>query len=326
MKRFLNIFLCFILIFNVCIITSFAEDKSSTTGSDTATVKETETALLNYLNSKEEKIQIGTPEYTEYLVELLMFENDESLKALPQYENIKIYASEYLTQIDNPNATVSKDGRMQLNKAEEAKTIADIKEEAKAETMEAMAETSVELPSAEASATSGYSDSKAVAYAKKWATSQNPLYKNHYNVDCTNFVSQCVKAGGKSMKKPSTIPTGINETTKYWYSVRYDDCRTNNIIYRWKESTSFIRVTDFFTYWKNKGISTAYYSTKKAAQNGAVIGDVVQLKNGDGRWFHSIIITGGSKGNRTFCAHSDSYKDKPVSKISGAVSYRSLKF
>ena len=165
MKRFLNIFLCFILIFNVCIITSFAEDKSSTTGSDTATVKETETTLLNYLNSKEEKIQIGTPEYTEYLVELLMFENDESLKALPQYENIKIYASEYLTQIDNPNATVSKDGRMQLNKAEEAKTIADIKEEAKAETMEAMAETSVELPSAEANA--AYSDSKAVAYAKK---------------------------------------------------------------------------------------------------------------------------------------------------------------
>ena len=188
------------MIFNVCIITSFAEDKSSTTGSDTATVKETETALLNYLNSKEEKIQIGTPEYTEYLVKLLTFENDESLKALPQYENIKIYASEYLTQIDNPNATVSKDGRMQLNKAEEAKTIA--------ETMEAMAETSVELPSAEANA--AYSDSKAVAYARKWAHSYNPLYNSHaIKGDCTNFVSQCVIAGGKSMKKPSPVPIGI---------------------------------------------------------------------------------------------------------------------
>lgn len=325
MKRFLNIFLCFILIFNVCIIISFAEDKSSTTGSDTATVKETETALLNYLNSKEEKIQIGTPEYTEYLVKLLTFENDESLKALPQYENIKIYASEYLTQIDNPNATVSKDGRMQLNKAEEAKTIADIKEEAKVETMEAMAETSVELPSAEANA--AYSDSKAVAYARKWALSYNPLYNSHaIKGDCTNFVSQCVIAGGKSMKKPSPVPIGIKSTTTHWYSIRYEEWHTNNYVYRWNESTSFIRVTDFFTYWKNNGISTAYYSTKNAAQNGAAIGDVVQLKNGDGKWYHSIIITGGSKGNRTFCAHSDPHKDKPVSGISGAVSYRSLKF
>lgn len=324
MKRFLNIFLCFILIFNVCIITSFAEDKSSTAGSDTATVKETETALLNYLNSKEEKIQIGTPEYTEYLVELLMFENDESLKALPQYENIKIYASEYLTQIDNPNATVSKDGRMQLNKAEEAKTIADIKEEAKAETMEAMAETSVELPSAEANA--AYSDSKAVAYAKKWAKSRNSLYRNHGSADCTNFVSQCVKAGGKSMKKPSPVPTGIKSTTTHWYSIRYEEWHTNNYVYRWNESTSFIRVTDFFTYWKNNGISTAYYSSKNAAQNGAVIGDVVQLKNGSGKWFHSIIITGGKKGALTYCGHSINRLDEPLKNISDVVLYRALKF
>lgn len=119
---------------------------------------------------------------------------------------------------------------------------------------------------------------------------------------------------------------GVNETKKYWYSIRYEEWHGNSSVYRWKESTSFIRVGDFYTYWKNKGITTTSYSNKTKLQNGAAIGEVIQLKNGDGKWFHSIIITGGSKGDRLYCGHSSNRKDYPVKKISGAVSFRGLKF
>ena len=129
------------------------------------------------------------------------------------------------------------------------------------------------------------------------------------------------------MKKPSPIPNGLKSTTTYWYSVAYLDTGTSNEPKtKWKESSSFTVVGDFYTYWKKKGVSTATYSNKTKLQNGAKVGEVVQLKNKNGKWFHSIIITGGSKGDRTYCGHTSNRKDYPIKKLSGAVSYRGLKF
>lgn len=258
----------------------------------------------------------------DYLTELLMFENDECLKRISQYEDIKIYASEYLSNLNNNNAIVEKDKKIYLNANEQGKTIDLIKKEAEEEVI---AEEKNKIVSNAIMNQKGYSDSRAINYAIKWAKSRNSLY-NSYSADCTNFVSQCVKAGGKSMYKPSPTPTGVKNTTKYWYSVRYEDWHANHYIHRWKESTSFIRVSDFYMYWKNKGIKTASYSIKSKLQNDAAIGDVIQLKNGSGKWFHSIIITGGSKGARKYCGHSSNRLDEPVKNISGSVSYRALKF
>ena len=41
-----------------------------------------------------------------------------------------------------------------------------------------------------------YNADNAIAYADKWATSRNPEYKQYPGVDCCNFVSQCMYAGG----------------------------------------------------------------------------------------------------------------------------------
>lgn len=163
-----------------------------------------------------------------------------------------------------------------------------------------------------------YADSKAIEYARKYYSLRNYSY-NHYDADCTNFVSQCVKAGGKSMTKPADIGQRITKTTKYWYVARTPNGKAS---YRYDESSSFINVSDFYTYWINHEITAVSYSTKVKLQGGAIPGDVVQLKNGDGKWFHSIIITGGSKGARTYCVHSNNIKDAKVANISGAVSYR----
>lgn len=124
------------------------------------------------------------------------------------------------------------------------------------------------------------------------------------------------------MTKPSTIPTGITGSVNHWYSVRY----TSNGTYKWKESSSFINVLDFYTYWKNKGITTASYSSKAALKNGAGVSNIVQLKNGSGKWYHSIIITGGVGDRMTYCCHTGDVEGGLIDNISGAVSYRALKF
>ncbi len=49
--------------------------------------------------------------------------------------------------------------------------------------------------------TVNYNRSLAIAYAKKWALSRNPIYYNFDAVggDCTSFISQCLFAGSKKM-------------------------------------------------------------------------------------------------------------------------------
>ncbi|HJD23708.1 MAG TPA: amidase domain-containing protein [Firmicutes bacterium] len=46
-----------------------------------------------------------------------------------------------------------------------------------------------------------YDRAKAVAYAHQWAYSRNPAYYDFSAIggDCTNFVSQCLRAGGAPM-------------------------------------------------------------------------------------------------------------------------------
>lgn len=298
---------------------------SSSSGNE-LTVGAVEQEVEKYLRENKPEIELGSEAYIEYLVDLLTYEDDPIIAENQYYDEIKIYASEYLSQLNEPNSINVESNKaeliVELNSDIKEKTIEDVILEAKAE--EIMVSQISVIKEPEYSTMATYSDSAAVKYARKYCESRNAQY-NKYSSDCTNFVSQCVKAGGKNMTKPSSIPTGIKSTTTYWYSVRYLD-GNNEVHYKWKESSSFIRVADFYTYWKGKGITTASYSTKAKLQNGAAIGDVVQLKNGDGKWYHSIIITGGTKGDRTYCAHSKNRSDESVSGISGAVSYRALKF
>lgn len=52
-----------------------------------------------------------------------------------------------------------------------------------------------------------YEREKAVAYAHKWAFGRNPAYYDFENIggDCTNFASQCIRAGGGAMNFTPTF-------------------------------------------------------------------------------------------------------------------------
>ncbi len=58
---------------------------------------------------------------------------------------------------------------------------------------------------------SGYNPYEAASYADRYATSYNNNYA-HFDGDCTNYVSQCLYAGGVPMNNTGKIDTG------WWYS------------------------------------------------------------------------------------------------------------
>lgn len=61
-----------------------------------------------------------------------------------------------------------------------------------------------------------YQREKAVAYAHQWAYGRNPAYINFNGIggDCTNFVSQCLKAGG--------APQNFTPHTGWYYRSAHD--------------------------------------------------------------------------------------------------------
>nr|WP_303009389.1 amidase domain-containing protein [uncultured Anaerostipes sp.] len=174
-----------------------------------------------------------------------------------------------------------------------------------------------------------YSPSKAANYAYKWGMKFNPQYANHTGQgDCTNFVSQCVHAGGKSMKKPLFLfhRRRISRTTSYWYSIKRQEYHGNyGPPTYWKESSSWTAVKDFYTYWKKHGAKIIFCSSKKILQRKAKKGDVVQLRERKNGWHHSIIISRGSKGKWKYAGHSNKHKAKSINSIKNQNGYRIIR-
>lgn len=286
------------------------------------TMKNVQDDMKVYLEQNHPEIKIGTPEYVEYLAEQLVSEPDNALRTRADYEDICTYAARYLIRVNEKQIIFSDESKiLNLTEKELQETLQEIREQVENE------EETEKLSNSRTSvAAQNYTASSAVAYARKWAKSRNSAYAS-YSSDCTNFVSQALAAGGIVMKKPSTISHGIYNTTSYWYSIKHQFTGTTGVLitYEYDVSSSWINVSDLYTYAKNNGATIITCSSLSSLQSTAKPGDVVQLKNSGG-WYHSIIITGGSSGSRTYCAHTTDRLDQPVSSISGATSFRIIRY
>lgn len=136
-----------------------------------------------------------------------------------------------------------------------------------------------------------YNRAATVEYAQTWALGRNPAYYNFENIggDCTNFASQCVYAGAGVMN--FTPDTGwyyrsITDRAAAWTSVKY------------------------FYQFLTANQSVGPYAHEVPAQE-AQLGDVVQLGNSQGLFYHTLIITGLSP---TILVSSHSYDalDRPL--------------
>lgn len=133
---------------------------------------------------------------------------------------------------------------------------------------------------------SGYNYVNAVNYARTYDMSPNystyPGSRTYVDniEDCTDFTSQCARAGG--------IPP-----SSYWYAY----------------SNPWIRVLDFYTYMTNNGYGSAGTWT-----DGARSGDVLQFYSpSKSTWSHGVILIGGdSQGNWLFSGHSRARHDYPL--------------
>lgn len=116
-----------------------------------------------------------------------------------------------------------------------------------------------------------YNRNKAVSYAKKWAYGRNPKYYDFSNLggDCTNFASQCLYAGSGAM----------NYTPIYgWY---YRNLNTRSASWSGVEYLYNFLVT-------NKGVGVF---GKQVQISDIFIGDLIQLGDAEGDFYHSLIVT-----------------------------------
>ena len=135
-----------------------------------------------------------------------------------------------------------------------------------------------------------YIREKAVEYALKWALSRNPQYYDftYLGGDCTNFISQCMFAGGiqmyfnlsgwfySSLSSRAPAWTGVNE---FW------NFAINNT--------------------SNKGVKLI-----ECNLNEVEIGDIIQLYNGV-RYYHNLIVTEIDTDIK-ISAHDNNVKNLPL--------------
>ena len=156
---------------------------------------------------------------------------------------------------------------------------------------------------------SGYDRYRAVEYARRWAEGRNRLFGDFSGVggDCTNFVSQAVFAGSCVMDY--TYIFG-------WYFKSLED-----------RAPAWTGVAAFYDFMTGSG-DFAPTSMREGpfgyevGRRDALLGDVIQLVNEEGVFYHTLIVTGFSGDEILVCAHSIDSFDRPLSSYEDAVGER----
>ncbi|QQK78245.1 amidase domain-containing protein [Salicibibacter cibarius] len=116
---------------------------------------------------------------------------------------------------------------------------------------------------------SGYNRLEAVKYAERWWNAYNPQY-HHFTDNCTNFISQCLKAGGAPMH-------GVPDREKGWWYTG------DNWSYSWAVAHSMR--------WHLSGATKGLTAKEVERATDLQPGDIICYDfDGDGRWEHNTIV------------------------------------
>jgi hypothetical protein len=155
-----------------------------------------------------------------------------------------------------------------------------------------------------------YNRRRAVEYAHKWAMARNPQYLDFHGLggDCTNFVSQCLLAGG--------FPMNGRGGMGWYYHTSYD---------RGPAWTSVVYLYQFLI--RNEGDGP---KGKETAMENLDIGDVIQLAFDEDYFSHSLIVVEKrGEGKRLedvlIACHSKDSDYRQLSTYEGVKQYRYLK-
>lgn len=133
----------------------------------------------------------------------------------------------------------------------------------------------------------------AINYAQKWALGHNPEFYHFSGIggDCSNFVSQCLLAGGGKMNY---------DKIGGWYYI--------DLNHRSPSWTSVEQLKRFLISNNKPGPFG-----EMRAINHLEIGDIIQLRQNPERFNHSVIITKIDANEIYVCAHSDDALNRPLS-------------
>lgn len=126
-----------------------------------------------------------------------------------------------------------------------------------------------------------YNRDLAVKYAQKWWNKRNPAYRV-FKDDCSNFISQCLYAGGFPMEFSKSRTVG------WWY-------KGNSWSFSWTVAHALMLY-----------LVGSRYTKQVSDISELELGDIICLDfEGDGRFNHSLIITDFDDDNNPLVnAHS----------------------
>ena len=138
-----------------------------------------------------------------------------------------------------------------------------------------------------------YLRENALAYAKKYAFSQNPLFGNFAGIggNCTNFVSQCIYAGSCRMNYKATFG---------WYYISMED-----------RAPAWTGVEYFYNFITQNNDVGPY--GKEVGIDELEVGDVIQLaREGEG-YYHTLLVVGFEEDSPLVAAQTDNAYERPLS-------------
>ncbi len=131
-----------------------------------------------------------------------------------------------------------------------------------------------------------YDADAAVRYANQYAeTPNNAQYHYFSGSDCTNFVSQCVVAGGVSMRNSQNyyLKRAVIKDDEAWFH------GTDG--YHYLATQSWTVVNEFYLYWrKHSGATYSENCTVHQLKKIVKKGDIIQASDGE-KFGHSVICT-----------------------------------
>lgn len=135
-----------------------------------------------------------------------------------------------------------------------------------------------------------YNRHAAVQYAERWWNGYNPNFKK-FSVDCTNYISQCLLAGGAPMHDAPVRDKG------WWYE---------------GENWSFSWTVAHSLRWYLSGSTTGLQGKEVSTAQELMPGDVICYDfEGDGRWDHNTIVVAKDVNDMPLVnAHTDNSRHR----------------
>lgn len=161
----------------------------------------------------------------------------------------------------------------------------------------------------------GYDVKKAVEYARKYAFVANEKYPL-FEMNCTNFVSQCLLEGGILSEGEGDISNEnqyeVSKTDSGWYSVSGRSNKTSRMHY--STNYNFINTERFIEYFtKTRGYELSVYKNdydgKFECYNEIASGDVLIFYGKKDKIEHLGIVTGKGDMNAYYCSNNNARRD-----------------